>query len=544
MSRKSRKLPPVIEENANVEQHTYKVGIYARNSKRNNGCDEFESMESQIRFLKNYVDSQPDMELYSVYSDNGNTGVNFLRPDFKKMIADINNKNIDCIVVKDLSRFGRNCVEMNDYVEALTLLYNIRFIAVIDKYDTINADDKAELLYYIKNIANEMIARKISKNIKDVFENKRINGEPLHTSIPYGYNRNPIDKNGLIIDKYSSEIVKTIFLWRSENLSFCSIANKLNAMGTPSPKQYRSNRNDSVIPNWTDCTVKQITNNIAYLGHSRNGIYKSTNYVKKKQPESKWVIIKNTHEPIINEELFNAVRQINARTKEKYKCHNFSDKQNNDNNLFKGLLKCGICNSRLKLINKHKYYCQKCKRQNIGFKAKKIDKSVFIEAVLSFLSNYILFSEKISFKLKSIESNIKIKEENNKLNFSITELNKKLDKLKFLKLSLLESYNEKLITIDEFNSMKYKYQRDIDSINEKINILRNKIVDYKKIEQSQKDINKIIDFKEIEQLDRKTVEQLIDSIYVYDVDKLKINFSFINDYKNAIDILKRAGESI
>lgn len=544
MSRKSRKLPPVIEENANVEQHTYKVGIYARNSKRNNGCDEFESMESQIRFLKNYVDSQPDMELYSVYSDNGNTGVNFLRPDFKKMIADINNKNIDCIVVKDLSRFGRNCVGMNDYVEALILLYNIRFIAVIDKYDTNNADDKAELLYYIKNISNEMVARKISKNIKDVFENKRINGEPLHTSIPYGYNRSLIDKNGLIIDKYSSEIVKTIFLWRSENLSFYGIANKLNAMGTPSPKQYRSNRNDSVIPNWTDCTVKQITNNIVYLGHTKNGVCRSIDYVSKKQPESKWVIIKNTHEPIINEELFNAVRQINARTKEKYNCNNFIDKQNNDNNLFKGLLKCGICNSRLKLINKHKYYCPKCRTQNVEFKTRYIDKNVFTETILRLLNNYVLLSEKILFKLKNLENNTSMEEENNKLNFSIKELNKKLDKLKFLKLSLLESYNEKLITFDEFNLMKYKYQQDIDSINEKINVLGNKIVDYRKIEKSQKDINKIIDFKEIEQLDRKTVEQLTDSIYVYDVDKLEINFSFINDYKNAIDILKKAGESI
>lgn len=355
MARKSKRAailenkPPIQEDNM------YNVAVYTRLSIEDklykNGS---ESLTNQRELIYDYLRDKPNMKVYSVYCDNGQTGTNFDREDFQRMMYDVYNGKVNCIIVKDLSRFGREYVEAGDYLERIFPLLGIRFIAINDNYD--NKVNPFNITVPIKNIINTLYARDLSKKSAAALRIKQANGEFIGAYASYGYKKSPEDKHKLIIDEETAPVVKMIFEWKADGMSNAAICRRLYDMHIVPPAKYRYDKGilkDKRYANctfWRSATIKHILQNEMYIGNMVQGrrkshFYDGGNY--EYLDKSKWTVVTDTHEPIISKELFYKVQkqleEINAayhRNLGKY------DKISNSNNYFKGKVICGDCGTK------------------------------------------------------------------------------------------------------------------------------------------------------------------------------------------------------
>lgn len=224
----------------------YRVAIYLRLSKddgdfsfSDGGKTESNSIQNQRELLHAYLAKHPEMELYGEYKDDGRTGTNFDRPDFQRMMEDVRKGAINCIIVKDLSRFGRDYIECGKYIEKIFPQLGVRFISVNDGYDTAASSSTDSLVIPFKNLINDSYSRDISIKVRTNLEVKRRQGEFISNFAVYGYCKDPADKNHLIVDEYAADVVQNIFKWKIEGLSPNSIAVRLNKLGILSPMEYK-----------------------------------------------------------------------------------------------------------------------------------------------------------------------------------------------------------------------------------------------------------------------------------------------------------------
>ena len=241
MARKGRKENPLVAIAVPVEEKKiYRVNGYVRLSVENSGKGTSDSIESQKAMILDFIAKQPDMELNALYCDNGETGVNFDRPKFEELMDDIKSGIADCIVVKDLSRFGRNYIETGNYLERVFPFLGVRFVAITDCFDTLNAERNEDgYIVPLKNLINAIYAKDISKKSGSALTAKRKNGDFIGTWASYGYLKDPNNKYAILVDHEVAPIVQDIFHWRCENISIQMIVRKLTALGIPSPSQYR-----------------------------------------------------------------------------------------------------------------------------------------------------------------------------------------------------------------------------------------------------------------------------------------------------------------
>jgi DNA invertase Pin-like site-specific DNA recombinase len=305
MPRKSKKNK--IETQISL-QTTYKAGLYARLSVEDLRKKESDSIGTQMSLLRQFASEQPDMELISEYEDTDRTGTNFNRPGFNRMLDDIRNGKINCIIVKDLSRFGRNHIETGNYIERVFPFMGVRFISISDNYDSTTASNNDGLIIPLKNLINEIYAKDISKKVCSQYELKRKRGDFCGSFAPYGYVK---EGNALVIDEAASEVVRRIFRLVIEGYSDLAIARILNDEGVTKSRSKR----------WYKSAIKRITENTTYLGRLEQGKYKTdlmnSGIRVNKSPEL-WVVVNNTHPPIVDEALFEAVREIRQECKKQY----------------------------------------------------------------------------------------------------------------------------------------------------------------------------------------------------------------------------------
>ena len=317
----------VVPEQKKVEI-IYRTGMYKRLSVEDGGIGEdCESLENQEALLREFIDRKPDLKLVSVYCDNGETGTNFTRPGFQKMMEDVRCGKINCIVVKDLSRFGRNYIETGELVEKVFPFLGTRFIAVNDDFDTHDPDCKNDTtVFSLKNIINEAYARDISSKILSAFDAKRKNGEMNIKNAPYGYMLSGDPKHPYIIDEDVADNVRMIFRMKAEGVSTNSIVKHMEAAGYLTPLQYLKSkgwvkkcRDNS---HWDMTAINRILTNPIYLGHMVQGKTVSRfcdNIPEKVIPRSDWVIYENINEPIIDRELYDSVQKIVEQQKAEHK---------------------------------------------------------------------------------------------------------------------------------------------------------------------------------------------------------------------------------
>ena len=340
----------------------FKTSLYLRLSKEDEKVGESESIVNQKILLKNFIKSNEDLELVSIKIDDGYSGGNFERPAFKELMEDIRNKEINCIVVKDFSRFGRDFIEVGKYLEEIFPFMNVRFISVNDNYDSFKSKDLTDnLIIPFKNLLNDTYLRDISLKVRSSIYAKIDKGEYIGAFATYGYlkTKDENNKNVLIVDEEASKVVKDIFKYRLNGLSASKIAIKLNEQGILSPMEYKNSIglkfNTSFKKNnrgkWTAQTIFRILGNPVYIGTLEQKKYLKPNYKIKKTiivPKDNRVIIENNHEPIIDKDVFYTVQNLMLR--DTRVAHNKEKVY-----LLSGIAICGECGAKIE-----EYICKNC----------------------------------------------------------------------------------------------------------------------------------------------------------------------------------------
>ena len=269
MARVSKKVSAAQREAENTPHRIWKTAIYARLSDFDDVLRDTESLEVQISYIKEYINHRDDLMLLDVFADKRCTGMNFDRPEFERLLKALQERKVNCIVVKDFSRLGRNFVETGQYLEQVFPLFGVRFIAINDNYDSLNRQSRDGMLVPIKSMINEMYSKDLSQKVQSCFRSKEARGE-IYTPVPFGYKRN--QQNHLILDEEVSDVVMQIFFWKKSGMKEYEIAKKLSAQEIPTPFTRRCQlgymRNTSRVkaPAWQPAFVTKVLENPVYTG--------------------------------------------------------------------------------------------------------------------------------------------------------------------------------------------------------------------------------------------------------------------------------------
>lgn len=326
-------------------KETYRAAIYCRFSKDDGNQGDSSSIQTQKLMLENYCKEQ-DFQIYDFYVDDGYTGLNFDRPDFQRLLNDIDNKLVNLVITKDLSRLGRDYLQTGYYTEIYFQAKKIRYIALNDNIDTGKGESD---IAPFRNILNDMYSKDLSRKVKSSKKQRALQGMYASGQPPFGYKPNPHNKHQLIIDEKAAEVVRRIFALALEGKGVTLIRRTLAQEGAITPSVHkldngdvRFEKTDNVIHKWCSYSVNNVLKNIVYVGDLESHKYEVENYKTKKiikVPHEKRIIVPNTHEAIISREDFERVQQLLAAKRRVRKTTH--------ENIFKSIIFCGVCNHRL-----------------------------------------------------------------------------------------------------------------------------------------------------------------------------------------------------
>ena len=344
----------------------FNVGIYIRLSQEDKDKkyeSDSESVINQKELLRGYVKNN-NFNLVKEYVDDGYSGTDFERPGFQNMLEDINNKKINCVIVKDLSRLGRDHVMTGYYIETFFPENNIRFISILESYDSFKNQASNDSSTFII-ACNDYYSKQNSIKIRNVLNEKRKNGKFVGSLPCFGYMRDPLDKGHLVPNPETAPIVKNIFKWRADGIGPTEIANRLNKANIVTPSGYKKTNYSSRLidrDNWNISTVKKILCNRIYTGDLVQHTQTKVNYKSKKKiilDEKLWIIVENTHEALVDKETFEYVNNLRKRN-----TRNYEIKTNREKRLLEGKLFCKECKNRLTVLyrKKQNYWSVNCNR--------------------------------------------------------------------------------------------------------------------------------------------------------------------------------------
>ncbi len=514
----------------------YKVGLYLRLSREDEGDKESESIANQRLFLMSYA-LERGWDIIDEYIDDGYTGTNFQRPGFKRMLEDAKHKRINCIITKDMSRLGRDYIETGHYIEKFFPENNIRYIAVSDGIDTYEESAGLDITPF-KAVINDLYAKDISKKVRDAFEAKKKAGEHIGAFAPYGYKKDPDNKNKLIIDEVTAPVVKRIFDMYLEGMGYTKISKALTDEGIPNPARYKRENSNYSNPHkvnfdrWTPDSIRKMLSNPTYAGNLAQGRQKTISYKVGKKielPQDKWIVVDDTHEAVVSKEVYEAVQKLKSR--------NISHEKKNTI-LLTGIFYCGDCGTRMTYSN---YYTKKreCKRQYVCTKYKRFsactrhavkadDIEEYVISELKNIAKKILDHEKLMSLADASEQQKPIV---NKYDNEIRKLEKKLEAVpKNLKQLYMDKLNN-IITEEEFVMLKGSFESDMEQLKAKLNEL---LAEKHKTEEQCKDkegfleiIREIITF---ESIDKQILVKLIKRIEIFEDMRVVIQYNFQNPF--------------
>lgn len=447
-----------------IEKKIYRVAIYIRLSKEDadRGYDESESIKNQRTLLTEYVQKLGwKYQLIDTYIDQGFTGTNFNRPDFQRMIRDIENGNVNMVVTKDLSRLGRDYIETGEYIEKWFPENNVRYVSVTDGIDTFEASNGNNDIAPFKSILNDMYSKDLSKKIRTALHTMQKQGKWVGGKTAIGYIKDPNDRNKLIICESEAEIVKTIFNMALAGNQVGVIRDYLNANNIPTANQSRYNK-DSF---WENKTIKNILRNKVYIGTTQQNKRSRISYKNRKlrlNPEKKWITVENTHPPIIDKKVFDMVQKMVI-----VQSYNRNEKKNMF--LLDGLLFCYECKHKIGVRGKKKerYYmiCNNYRRNSKlglctshGFSYNNLEETVlnYIKRLFKDIDN-----EKIELNIKRKMTQYDYGKMLQKIENQIKMINNNIDQMYVDKLNnkISEEMYERLLKKfkDEINQKENEY---------------------------------------------------------------------------------------
>lgn len=463
-------------------ESVYKTAIYARLSVYNLGRDTSETIDNQIELLQSYVREHPDMTLIDLYIDNGRTGTTFQRPEFDRLIDDMKEGKINCIVVKDLSRFGRNYLETGYYMQKIFPFYNLRFVAITDGYDSLTADPDS-MAVSMKNIVNDYYSKDISRKVSSSFDLKRSNGLYSWGHPPYGYRRIKEDPIHMVIDEETAPYVHLMFHWALEGIPIATITRNLTTMGAPTYQRLaheRSNgktkRKGSLV--WNQTTVRQILTNQVYAGD----FVCNKSYCRKYDPanarwipEDEWIIIPDTHPAYILREDFLLLKE---RLNQERADRSYKEKRENRvkvPNAFDGLVFCGTCHKKMyfRCVYSDKVFIQyQCKRpesqfhtphRTVGINAKTLE--TVVNWQLNLQINYAIDIDDFMkrFSLDETVRQLKARRQAN-----VNTLNGKLARLKSKRSRTFEDFSDGILDEETYRLHMDKLAAQMTAVCEEI----------------------------------------------------------------------------
>ena len=531
----------------------YKATAYIRLSYTDDHSSESDSVSNQRKLIENFVEHNPDIEVVSEKIDDGYSGIIFDRPAFKEMMQDVTDGNINCVIVKDLSRLGREYIETGRYLRRVFPAYGVRFIAITDSIDTAH-DSGDDLTVSVKNIMNEAYCRDISIKTRSSLDVKRRNGDFVGAFPVYGYMKAEDNKNLLVPDPYAARVVCDIFRMRLEGASASKIASELNRLGILSPLAYKKNNGlpyakkgyaDKADCKWSATTIIRILQDETYTGTLVQGKQGTPHYKIKQmeqRPASEWVRVPDAHEALIARQDFELVQRIKGL-----------DTRTSPNEdtvyLFSGILICGCCGSRMtRKTNRangkeyHYYYCPTGKKKGCTHPVM-LKESSLIDCVRDSLKAYIGNIASLKALLSGIDQSSINQALAKEYSDHITDNERRLEQVLEFKARLYESLVGGMLTKEEYASYKAKYTKQAEDIRESVRVLKEKLTEVlENRSERNRWISQFTQFSTLETLDRRALIHMVQSIRVRGKKELDITFTHEDEYKKALQLLALAAQ--
>ena len=503
----------------------FNVGVYIRLSQEDKDKkyeSDSESVINQKELLRGYVKNN-NFNLVKEYVDDGYSGTDFERPGFQNMLEDINNKKINCVIVKDLSRLGRDHVMTGYYIETFFPENNIRFISILESYDSFKNQASNDSSTFII-ACNDYYSKQNSIKIRNVLNEKRKNGKFVGSLPCFGYMRDPLDKGHLVPNPETAPIVKNIFKWRADGIGPTEIANRLNKANIVTPSGYKKPNYSSRLidrDNWNISTVKKILCNRIYTGDLVQHTQTKVNYKSKKKitlDEKLWIIVENTHEALVDKETFEYVNNLRKRNTRNYKI-----KTNREKRLLEGKLFCKECKNRLTVLyrKKQNYWSVNCNRYSRDPVRGRCYSHFY---PYNYLENQVL--EQINKSISKLIKELDIKELNDEVVKNIHKETTNIDKIvKELQIEkekitsrLKTLYNDRcdgVISADTYKELASEFEQKLKQINEKIedqNVKKYKVKNKANIlPDYTKKIKKLLDLNKPK---KELIDTLVDKIVI------------------------------
>lgn len=530
-------------------ERVYHAAVYARLSvEDNNRAGDRESITMQKYMLEKYVEVQEDMRLDGVFCDNGETRTNFERPQFERLMEEVKRRRIDCIVVKDLSRFGRNYVETGYYLEKIFPYLGVRFVAVNDGYDTKKGGSGSELVVSLKNLVNDLYAKDISQKITASLEIKQKKGEFIGAFPPYGYLKSPKDKHKLIPDPETAAVVREIFRQRADGTGINRIARYLNERKIPSPSMYhylkgrKKKKPEGAGTIWQGQMIKLMTKNPMYAGHMAQGKTKRSLSLGMPQTimdKEDWQVVYHTHEVLISQGLFDKVQSVSEQRHEE--CRRRMGKYPLTENVFKGLVVCADCGMKMVRYKdvsragtaRYTFICrvyaenlsgQGCTRKCIGEPELK-------EAVFHGLRIETEAALKLEDLLKRTQQKSGFRKKQEALAERVRLLKQDMGRNAAYRAALFESFSDHTLTEQEYVSLKQEYDRKAAAFRKELGELEQEEQVYSKTMSPQNQwIRALKKCRTEETVTREMAVELIDHIKVTGYNEIEIVWNFKDEF--------------
>lgn len=520
MARISRNKPSSVRGQA-----LWRAALYARLSREDGDKPESDSIANQKKLLEGFLARQESIALAGFYADDGYTGTNFDRPEFQRMLSDIETGGVNCVIVKDLSRFGRDYIRAGEYLRDWFPAHGVRFIALGDNVDSENGP--YDMILPFKNVLNEQYARDISQKVRSSFRVKQQRGEFIGAFASYGYRKDPADRGKLLIDPPAADVIRRIFTLYEQGMGKIRIAKQLNEEKIPCPSEYKRLQGEKYhngqrlgkTSYWTYATIHRILNNQMYAGRMEQGrAPRQGMHGKARQlPREQWTVVENTHEAIIPPDQWERVQSLLGRDTR------VPDFEQNVSPLA-GFLRCGDCGRAMSKTGHSGgvYYCcgsykqygpTVCSRHGVAYRD--------LEKILLDDLNRIIAGVEdlhaLAQEARSASKSADRKAEQGRLNTS-------LERVRRLRKESYEDYKDGLISREDYLRYKDDYQRQEDGLAAQLERLSDR--EGEKGESPW--VEQLLRLGKLTELDRATVAETVKEILVFE-DHVEITYNFSDD---------------
>lgn len=549
MARTSRKAKADIQVAPESLAITYDTALYVRLSVMDSGKKDGESIINQQDMLKQFVTEHPELVLKDVFVDNGETGVDFIRPAWNDLIRECKAGKIKCIVIKDLSRLGRNYIETGEYLEKILPLLGVRLIAVNDCYDSLTLTNGERIVSNLKNLVNDLYAKDISRKSSAALRMKQKQGAFIGTYASYGYLKDPNDKNKIIVDPETAPTVRQIFEWKADGVGSAQICRRLSEAGIPAPNKYRLMK--GIVKDeryakseWAMPIIKRMLKCQVYLGHMEQGRKRGALYEGGGHgiiDKSEWTVVHNTHEPMISKDLFDRANAVmEARTTAYVAQAGKYSHYEKPEMLLQDLVYCADCGRPLFRYKQVKskynrvYWTYQCRSHNnlLNCPYKYIHEKDLYSAVYAAIRIEIQRCSEVKGIIEKLNRECGHKSRLARYDVEIDSAEKELRRITSLRQAIYDDYAAKILTVSEYQFATNKYTADEETQRSRLEAAKLEKATFTK---NSTPINKwlaeFIRFMDSQELTAEMAQAMIERVKVSSRNKVEVIFKFRDEYK-------------